>query len=255
MKPDSSVPSDAALLEVSGLSVHYSGIRAVDDVTFVVRGGELVALAGANGAGKSSILKALGGLIASTGAIQFDGKLLSRMPAYQRVRLGLILVPEGRELFAGLTVMENLAMGAYLRLGSRPRAPGEDLDRVFGMFPALADRCRQDAGTLSGGEQQMLALGRALMSRPKLLVCDEPSTGLAPRLVIQIIRTLGRLRDDGVAVLLAEQNARAALSVADRGYIFENGRIALAGSASELLSHPGVLKAYLGEIPEPEDQA
>jgi branched-chain amino acid transport system ATP-binding protein len=254
MKLVSDVPAAAPLLEVEALSVHYRGIRAVDGAAFLVRVGELVALTGANGAGKSSVLKALSGLVASTGVVRFGGRILSDMPAYRRVRLGLVLVPEGRELFAGMTVIENLVMGAYLRLGSRPRAPEQDLDRVFGLFPALADRRRQEAGTLSGGEQQMLALGRALMSRPKLLVCDEPSTGLAPRLVTQIIRTLGLLRDQGVAVLLAEQNARAALSVADRGYVFENGQVVLGGPANELLNDPAVVNAYLGEVADPGSQ-
>lgn len=240
------------LLEVSGLSVHYDGIRAVHDATFSVREGELVAITGANGAGKSSVLKSLSGLIPSTGSVRFDGQMMSDMPAFRRVRLGLILVPEGRDLFAGMTVVENLQMGAYLRLGARPHAPAGDLERVFGLFPTLAGRRRQDAGTLSGGEQQMLALGRALMSQPKLLMCDEPSIGLAPRLAVQIIDTLARLRDDGVAILVAEQYARAALLVADRGYVFENGRVVLGGAAKGLLSDPAVVKAYLGEATQPE---
>ena len=232
-----------ALLEVTQLEVHYGGIRAVSGIDLKVAEGELVCLIGANGAGKSSTLKAVCGLVASrSGRIVYDGEDISAAAVHELPRKGLVMVPEGRGIFAQLTVDENLAMGAYARGGAAD--PAEQYER----FPRLKERRRQIAGTLSGGEQQMLALARALMARPRLLLLDEPSMGLAPLMVARIFELVRDIARGGVTILLVEQNARLALEIASRGYVLESGSIALAGEAAQLLEHPRVRTAYLGEI-------
>ncbi len=232
------------LLEVKGLAVSYDGIQAVKGIDLTVRAGELVCLIGANGAGKTTTLKALAGMLGpSAGHIYYDGHGITGKPAHVLVRRGLALVPEGRGIFARLTVNENLQLGAYTR---RDAAIGADLEHVFSLFPQLAGRRHQLAGTLSGGEQQMLAIGRALMARPRLLLLDEPSMGLAPILVQKIFDILRRIAADGVSMLLVEQNARLALALAQRGYVMESGRIVRTDLAARLLSDPAVRAAYLG---------
>jgi branched-chain amino acid transport system ATP-binding protein len=234
-----------SLLEVRGLQVRYGGIRAVKGIDLDVGPGEMVCLIGANGAGKSSTLRAISGLVPTApGAVRFGDNDLAGVPAFRRARMGLVMVPEGRGVFAQLTADENLAMGAY------PRADGEvesDRDRVFSLFPRLKERRRQTAGTLSGGEQQMLVIGRALMSRPKLLALDEPSMGLAPMVAQKIFEVIRDINRAGVTVLLVEQNARAALALAARAYVMESGMITLSGEARTLLADPRVREAYLGE--------
>jgi branched-chain amino acid transport system ATP-binding protein len=234
------------LLEVRGLTVSYGGINAVKGIDFEVAAGELVTLIGANGAGKTTTLKALAGLLKPrAGRIHYNGSDITARPAFELVRQGLALVPEGRGVFGRLTVEENLAMGAYSR---RDRARiTADFDRVYGLLPRLAERRRQLGGTLSGGEQQMLAIGRALMSRPRLLLLDEPSMGLAPQMVQKIFDTIRRIAAEGVTLLLVEQNARLALEVCGRGYVMESGLIALTDRAPGLLNNPLVRQAYLGE--------
>ena len=233
------------LLEIRALEVRYGGIRAVKGIDLEVAEGELVCLIGANGAGKSSTLRALAGLASgASGSIRFGDREIARTPAFERSRSGLVMVPEGRGVFSRLTVEENLAMGAYARVDS---GVPTDRARVFDLFPRLAERRVQVAGTLSGGEQQMLAIGRALMSRPRLLALDEPSMGLAPmaaRLILKVIRDINRA---GVTVLLVEQNAQGALALAHRAYVMESGEITLAGEARALLADPRVREAYLGE--------
>ena len=233
------------LLDTRALRVAYGNVTAIHDLSLSVQQGELVCLIGANGAGKSTTLKALAGIqpIAS-GSIQYDGCAITGMPAHLRVRKGLALVPEGRGIFARLTVFENLQLGAYTRRDAY--AVAQDLDYVLGLFPRLAERRRQVAGTLSGGEQQMLAIGRALMCRPRLLLLDEPSMGLAPIMVQKIFEIIRRIAANGVTLLLVEQNARLALEVSDRGYVMESGRIVLADSAAGLIANPQVQNAYLG---------
>jgi len=234
----------AMLLEVSGLEVRYGGIRAVRGIDLAVAEGELVCLIGANGAGKSSTLRAISGLLpAAVGAVRYAGRDLAGMRAFQRVRAGLVMVPEGRGVFPQLTVDENLDMGAYARADG---AIESDRERVFGLFPRLRERRGQTGGTLSGGEQQMLAIGRALMSRPKLLLLDEPSMGLAPIVVQLIFEVIQEINAGGVTCLLVEQNARAALALAKRAYVMESGEIALSGTAAELAHDPKVIEAYLG---------
>ena len=234
------------MLEVKGLKVSYGGIEAVKGVDLSIAQAELVTLIGANGAGKSTTLKALAGLLKpAAGSIHYNGVDITARPAFELVREGLALVPEGRGVFGRLTVEENLAMGAYSR---RDRAGiAADHDRVYGLLPRLAERRRQPAGTLSGGEQQMLALGRALMSRPRLLLLDEPSMGLAPLIVQTIFETIRAIAAEGVTLLLVEQNAKLALETCHRGYVMESGLIALADDASHLLVNPQVRRAYLGE--------
>ena len=234
-----------SLLEVKDLEVGYGGIRAVKGIDLEVDAGELVCLIGANGAGKSSTLRGISGLVRSSGgSVRYQGEELSRRPAHERVRAGLVMVPEGRGVFPQLTVEENLAMGAYTR---RDGNVAKDRERVFELFPRLEERRTQTGGTLSGGEQQMLALGRALMSRPKLLLLDEPSMGLAPLVVEQIFEVIRAINAEGVTVLLVEQNARAALELAARGYVMESGSVRLSGPARELFADPRVRDAYLGE--------
>ncbi len=234
------------MLEVRGLTVSYGGINAVKGIDLDVKHGELVALIGANGAGKTTTLKALAGLIRpAAGRIHYNNKNITARPAFALVREGLALVPEGRGIFGLLTVQENLAMGAYSRADSAQVAA--DFDRIYTVFPRLAERRGQRAGTLSGGEQQMLAIGRALMSRPKLLLLDEPSMGLAPLMVQKIFETIRAVAQEGVTLLLVEQNAKLALETCDRGYVMESGSVTLADTAARLLSNPKVRTAYLGE--------
>lgn len=231
-------------LEVEDLTAGYGPVEVLHRVSLTVGPGELVTVIGPNGAGKSTLLRTISGLVpARSGGVNFAGERLDRLSADRIVTRGLVHVPEGRRIFSRLTVLENLAMGAYTR-----RDPiTADLDRVFGLFPRLAERRSQRAGTLSGGEQQMLAIGRALLTRPKLLVLDEPSMGLAPLIVQSIFEIIARIRQDGVMVLLVEQNALQALALADRGYVLENGRIVLSGPAKDLLASPDVRRSYLGE--------
>jgi branched-chain amino acid transport system ATP-binding protein len=233
------------LLEIRGLEVRYGGIRAVKGIDLEIAAGELVCLIGANGAGKSSTLRAVSGLAQTApGSIRFGGRDLAGVPAFARARAGLVMVPEGRGVFAQLSVEENLAMGAYARGDAGIAA---DRVRVFELFPRLAERRQQTAGTLSGGEQQMLAIGRALMSRPKLLTLDEPSMGLAPLAAQKILQVIRDINSTGVTVLLVEQNARSALALAHRAYVMESGEITLSGEARALLADPRVREAYLGE--------
>jgi len=232
------------MLKADNINVYYGAIHAVKDVSFYVDEGEVVTLIGANGAGKSTILKTLSGLLRSRGgSIGFDGKDIGMLDPYKIVAGGLAQVPEGRAIFLQMTVEENLEMGAF----TRPKSEiGPRLDNVFERFPRLKERRRQMAGTLSGGEQQMLSMGRALMSKPRLLMLDEPSMGLAPILVDQIFDIIGDLSRSGVTILLVEQNARMALSIADRGYVLETGRIVKSAPAKQLLEDDDVKKAYLG---------
>jgi branched-chain amino acid transport system ATP-binding protein len=233
------------LLEVRALEVAYGGIRAVKGIDFDVAEGELVCLIGANGAGKSSTLRAICGLHpARSGSVRYDGADTVRRAVHELPRQGLVMVPEGRGIFPQLTVEENLAMGAFAR---NDAGVDGDIDRQYTTFPRLKERRRQTAGTLSGGEQQMLAMGRALMARPRLLLLDEPSMGLAPLLVAKIFEIVREIAQRGVTILLVEQNARLALEAADRGYVMESGSITLSGKAKELLDNPKVREAYLGE--------
>lgn len=234
------------LLTVHQLEVSYGGIQAVKGIDLSIGRGELVALIGANGAGKSSTLKALSGLLKpGAGRIDYDGAEITGKPAYHLVRHGLAMVPEGRGVFPRLTVAENLAMGAYIH--DDKAAIARDFERAYTLFPRLAERRSQPAGTLSGGEQQMLAIARALMCRPRLLLLDEPSMGLAPLMVQKIFETVRAVAAEGVTMLLVEQNARLALETCDRGYVMESGTIVLADNAKTLLSSPQVRQAYLGE--------
>jgi branched-chain amino acid transport system ATP-binding protein len=234
------------LLELKALKIAYGGINAVKGVDLVVNEGEMVALIGANGAGKTSTLKAISGILApASGRVFYAGNEVTGQPAYSLVERGLALVPEGRQVFGRLTVQENLRMGAYARRdAARVKI---DLQRVYELFPRLHERRTQTAGTLSGGEQQMVAIGRALMSAPKLLLLDEPSMGLAPLMVQRIFETIRKVAEEGVTVLLVEQNAKLALEISQRGYVMESGAITLSARSSELLNNPQVRQAYLGE--------
>ena len=236
----------APLLQLKKLAVAYGGIQAVKGVDAHVDAGELVCLIGANGAGKTTTLKGICGMLPiKSGAIHYDGRDVTGRPPFELVRSGLAMVPEGRGVFGGLTIEENLAMGAYVR---RDRdAVRNDIERVFTLFPRLKERRRQTAGTLSGGEQQMLAMGRALMSRPRLLLLDEPSMGLAPLMVEKVFETVLAISGEGVTILLIEQNAKLALEVSHRGYVMESGEITLEGAARDLLHDRKVRAAYLGE--------
>jgi len=232
------------VLEIEDLHVFYGGVHALKGLAVQVRQGEIVAILGNNGAGKSTTLKSISGLLPHRGRIMLEGQLLSGVPPHEVVLRGVAHVPEGRRIFNRLTVRENLMMGAY------PRRDGEipaDLERVFALFPVLRDRLAQAGGTLSGGEQQMLAIGRALMARPRLLLLDEPSMGLSPVLVERIFETIEDINRQGTTILLVEQNAAMALAIAQRGYVLETGTIALSGTAAALAENPDVRRAYLGE--------
>lgn len=234
------------MLEVTGLHVAYGGIQAVRSITFHVVEGETVALIGANGAGKTSTLKAISRVIDTVGGdVHFCGKKITRIAPHDIIREGIALVPEGRGVFPRLTVLENLAMGAFLR-NDKPEIAA-DLEKMYGYFPRLKERATQLAGTLSGGEQQMLAIGRALMSRPKLLLLDEPSMGLAPIMVQKIFEVIRSVAAEGMTILLIEQNAKLALQSSQRGYVMESGEITLTGESAQLLNDPKVKAAYLGE--------
>ncbi len=233
----------SALLEVSEIHAHYGSIEALKGVSLEVGEGEVVTLIGSNGAGKSTTLRSISGLTpASSGTVVFEGEEITRVPAHDVVGLGIALSPEGRHVFPRMSVRENLDLGAYLR----GREIREDFDRVYELFPRLKEREKQKAGTMSGGEQQMLAIGRALMARPKLLMLDEPSMGIAPILVQRIYETITEINKSGVAILLVEQNANYALEISNRGYVLETGRIVLKGESSALRDDPEVQKAYLG---------
>ena len=234
------------MLEVTGLCVAYGGIQAVRSITFHVAQGEMVALIGANGAGKTSTLKAMARLLnAAGGSVRYGGREISALPPHQLISQGIALVPEGRGVFPRMTVVENLLMGAYIRHDQDGIAA--DQEHVLSLFPRLRERAQQLAGTLSGGEQQMLAIGRALMSRPKLLLLDEPSMGLAPLMVQKIFEVICTVADEGMTVLLVEQNAKLALEVSQRAYVMESGEITLTDESSKLLENPKVREAYLGE--------
>lgn len=233
------------LLKVTGLKVAYGGIQAVKGASFEVRQGELVSLIGANGAGKTTTLKAVTGLQPmAAGQIEFMGKPIKGQGAWDLARQGLVMVPEGRGTFTRMSITENLLMGAYIRKDKEIEA---DIDKVFSTFPRLKERATQLAGTMSGGEQQMLAMGRALMARPKLLLLDEPSMGLSPIMVDKIFEVVDTIHKQGVTILLVEQNASRALSLANRGYVMESGEVTMDGPASQLLNDPKVRAAYLGE--------
>ena len=234
-------------LEIKDLRVHYGKIEAIKGISFHVNQGEIVTLIGANGAGKTTTLKTISGLRGvSSGSIIFDGKDISKMAAHDRVNLGISQAPEGRGIFPGMTVLENLEMGKFHRK-DRKNEMAEQLDMVYGLFPRFKERAFQDGGTLSGGEQQMLAIGRALMARPKLLLLDEPSMGLAPQMIANIFRIITEInKSQGVTILLVEQNAQQALQRAHRAYILETGNVVKTAAASDLLNDPAVREAYLG---------
>jgi len=236
--------SSSAILEVADLSVTYGAIQALNGVGLRLAEGEIVTLIGANGAGKTTTLRAIMGLVRSSGSISYRGESIRTRATHRLVRDGLVLVPEGRIVFANLSVQENLEMGAYSR---RDRGVARDFERVFTLFPRLAERRKQTAGTLSGGEQQMLAIGRALMSQPRVLLLDEPSLGLAPIVVHAIFEAIEEIHRSGVPVLLVEQNANAALRHSSRAYVLETGRVALEGSSADVAANPKVKEAYLGE--------
>ncbi len=235
----------STLLKVSGLKVAYGGIQAVKGVSFEVQQGELVSLIGANGAGKTTTLKAITGIQpVAAGEIEFMGKPIRGQGAWELVKQGLVMVPEGRGVFARMTITENLQMGAFVREDAEIDA---DIEKVFAIFPRLKERAKQLAGTMSGGEQQMLAMGRALMARPKVLLMDEPSMGLSPIMVDKIFEVVADIHGQGTTILLVEQNASRALALADRGYVMESGEVTMSGDAKALLADPRVRAAYLGE--------
>lgn len=232
------------MLEIDNINTHYGQIQALYDVSINVEQGEIVTLIGANGAGKTTLLMTVcGSPQATSGSIRFENEEITRQPTSTIMRKGLAIVPEGRRVFSGLTVAENLHMGAYFATREQYQ---QELEHVLKLFPRLKERYRQRGGTMSGGEQQMLAIGRALMSRPRLLLLDEPSLGLAPIIISQIFEIIERLRAEGVTIFLVEQNANQALKIADRGYVLENGRVIMTDSGMALLSHDAVRKAYLG---------
>ncbi|KAF1025387.1 MAG: High-affinity branched-chain amino acid transport ATP-binding protein LivF [Burkholderia plantarii] len=236
----------AAMLKISGLQVNYGGIQAVKGVDMEVRQGELVTLIGANGAGKTTSMKAITGLKPfSGGDIVYEGKSIKGVPAHELLKRGLAMVPEGRGIFARMSILENMQMGAYLRKDKEQIK--KDVERMFGFFPRLRERATQFAGTLSGGEQQMLAMARAILSRPKLLLLDEPSMGLSPIMVEKIFEVVREISKEGLTVLLVEQNARLALQAADRGYVMDSGLVTMTGNAKDMLDDPKVRAAYLGE--------
>ena len=233
------------MLKVENVSVNYGAIKALQNVSFTINQGEIVALIGANGAGKTTILNTISNIVPSVaGKIYYMDKEITKLPAHEIVKVGISQVPEGRRVFAKMSVLENLEMGAYTRSDNEV---GSDMEKIFQRFPRLNERKKQPAKTLSGGEQQMLAMGRALMSRPRLLLLDEPSMGLAPMLVEQIFQIIQEINKSGTTILLVEQNANMALSIAHRAYVLETGEVVLQGDAKELASNPEVRKAYLGE--------
>ena len=235
-----------AMLTVENLNVYYGMIHALKDVSFEVNQGEIVALIGANGAGKTTTLHTVSGMLpAKSGSVKFEGKEIIKTPGHQIVSLGMSHVPEGRRVFAGLSVYENLKMGAYTRKDKKEIA--DTLEMVYTRFPRLKERTRQLAGTLSGGEQQMLAMGRALMAHPKIILMDEPSMGLSPLFVSEIFKNIEEINQQGVTVLLVEQNAKKALSIANRAYVLETGKVVKEGNARDLLDDESIRKAYLGE--------
>ncbi len=237
------------MLEIKNLSVFYGKVRVLKDISLHLSDGECITLLGANGAGKSTLINTISGLVPpSGGSIQFDGQEITEFPAYRIVRLGISQVPEGRQIFANMSVMDNLRLGAYTRAGaSSKKNISRDIERVMAMFPRLKERKSQISGTLSGGEQQMLAIGRALMSDPKVLLLDEPSLGLAPLIVESILDTISQLREESrISVMMVEQNARAALQIAERGYVLETGKIIMEDVSSALENNPEVQKAFLG---------
>lgn len=235
-----------AMLEIKDLQVYYGVIQAIKSISFDVNQGEVIALIGANGAGKTTILHTITGLVpATSGSITFEGKDLLKTPAHKIVSLGMAHVPEGRRIFSSLSVLENLKLGAYTR--SDKKEISDTLEKVFSRFPRLEERKSQVAGTLSGGEQQMLAMGRALMSHPKIILMDEPSMGLSPIFVSEIFNIIKEISESGTTVLLVEQNAKKALSIANKAYVLETGNIVLSGNAKELMNDDSVKKAYLGE--------
>lgn len=233
------------MIELNSINAGYGQIQIVRDVTMDIDNNEIVALVGANGAGKSTIIKTISGLVpVSSGSIVFEGKRIENMPAHKIITNGISLVPEGRRLFPYMTVQENLELGAYVE--NNRKKVQENMEWVFGLFPILDERRTQLAGTFSGGEQQMLTIGRALMSRPKFLMMDEPSLGLSPVIVGEVFKTVEVLRNEGVTILLVEQNVRKSLEIANRGYVLEHGRVVLSGGATELLEDENVKKAYIG---------
>lgn len=237
-------PSDGAMLQLEGVSTFYGPIQALDDVSLVVNRGEIVTLIGSNGAGKTTLLMTVcGNPRAATGHIRFEGQDIARLDTPQIMRNGIAISPEGRRVFADMTVTENLQMGGFFQNREDIEA---GLEHAFNLFPRLRERAHQRAGTMSGGEQQMLAIGRALMSRPRLLLLDEPTLGLAPLIIAQIFEIIQKIRSEGVTVFLVEQNANRALQLADRGYVLENGRIVLEDSGQNLLANDDIRKAYLG---------
>ncbi len=237
------------MLKIKNISTFYGRIQALRNVSLHIQSGEVVSLIGANGAGKTTLLNTISGILTpGSGEIVFEEQSLKSLSPERIVRLGISQAPEGRQIFAHHTVLENLELGAYLRSRRKDREQrAQDLERICQLFPVLDERKNQFAGTLSGGEQQMLAIGRALMARPKLLLLDEPSMGLAPKLVREIFENIFRLRKEGTTILLVEQNARAALAISDRAYVLENGRLVLQGDARELINDPEVRRAYLGK--------
>jgi branched-chain amino acid transport system ATP-binding protein len=237
------------MLRVESISAFYGAIQALRNVSIHVSAGEIVTLLGANGAGKTTLLKIISGIhIPVKGRLRFNGQDITGLPAERILQLGVGQVPEGRQIFAPLSVLDNLSLGAYVRFGREgKREIQNDMDSIFDLFPVLKERVNQRAGTLSGGEQQMVAIGRTMMSRPKLLLLDEPSMGLAPKVVIDIFKTIQTLRSRATTILLVEQNAKAALKVADRGYVIETGRIILEGETKDLLNNKEVQRAYLGK--------
>jgi branched-chain amino acid transport system ATP-binding protein len=232
------------MLRLEGVSASYRGLKALQGIDIAVGKGEIVAVVGANGAGKSTLLKTIAGQVATEGSVTFEGTSLRRMPAHRIARLGVNLVPEGRRLFPRLSVEDNLRLGAYARKGDPDRF--KPLELVFELFPRLKERLPQQAGTLSGGEQQMLAIGRALMTQPRLLMLDEPSQGIMPKLVDDILAAVTRIRDLGVTVLLVEQRLAEALAIADRAYVLQTGRVVMSGPAAAIAGHADVRRAYLG---------
>ena len=240
------MPTESPILELKDVKLAYGAIQAVKGIDLAVKSGELVSLIGANGAGKTTTLNAIAGALKPTGGeIRYAGEVVNGLPSHKRLRRGIALVPEGRGIFTRLSVEENLLIGAYTR--SDAQGIAQDMERVFALLPRLKERLKQVAGTLSGGEQQMVAIGRALLSRPKVLLLDEPSMGLAPLVVERIFEVVHNVAKEGVAVLLVEQNANLALELSERAYVMDTGQITLAGSGRELLNDPKVRSAYLGE--------